>query len=77
MNCSILCAAARFFRVAEDDPNQLTAPRALFPHQTHTREQLADLLWPDAEPEAARTNLRTAPDPGEFGSNPAAFERPT
>jgi DNA-binding SARP family transcriptional activator len=38
----------------------LFAYLALFPQRVHTREELADLLWPDAEPEAARTNLRTA-----------------
>jgi DNA-binding SARP family transcriptional activator len=38
----------------------LLAYLALFPQRSHTREELADLLWPDAEPEVARTNLRTA-----------------
>ena len=38
----------------------LLAYLALFPQRVHTREELADLLWPEAEPEAARTNLRTA-----------------
>ena len=38
----------------------LLAYLALFPHRPHTREELADLFWPDAEPEAARANLRTA-----------------
>jgi DNA-binding SARP family transcriptional activator len=38
----------------------LLAYLALFPQRVHTREELADLLWPDADPEVARTNLRTA-----------------
>ncbi|MES2459243.1 MAG: BTAD domain-containing putative transcriptional regulator, partial [Armatimonadota bacterium] len=38
----------------------LLAYLALFPRRPHTREELADLLWPDSEPETARTNLRTA-----------------
>jgi len=37
----------------------LLAYLALFPRRVHTREELADLLWPDAELEAGRTNLRT------------------
>ncbi|MCW3058238.1 MAG: putative ATPase, partial [Capsulimonas sp.] len=37
----------------------LMAYLCLFP-RLHSREELADLLWPDAELEAARTNLRTA-----------------
>jgi predicted ATPase/DNA-binding SARP family transcriptional activator len=38
----------------------LLAYLALFPQRPHAREELAGLFWPDAEPEAARTNLRTA-----------------
>lgn len=38
----------------------LLAYLALFPRRVHTREELADLLWPDAELEVGRTNLRTA-----------------
>jgi len=38
----------------------LLAYLALFPNRLHTREELADLLWPDADPDAARVNLRTA-----------------
>lgn len=38
----------------------LLAYLALFPRRTHTREALADLLWPDAEVETGRMNLRTA-----------------
>jgi DNA-binding SARP family transcriptional activator len=37
----------------------LLAYLALFP-RPHSREELADLFWPDAEPEAGRSNLRTA-----------------
>ena len=37
----------------------LLAYLALFP-RFHPREELADLFWPDADPEAGRTNLRTA-----------------
>lgn len=38
----------------------LLAYLALFPRRVHTREELADLLWPDADVESARGNLRTA-----------------
>ena len=38
----------------------LLAYLALFPNRVHSREELADLLWPDADMEAGRTNLRTA-----------------
>src|ERR1041384_4710388 len=37
----------------------LLAYLALFPNRVHAREELADLLWPDAALEAGRTNLRT------------------
>ncbi|MES2461235.1 MAG: BTAD domain-containing putative transcriptional regulator, partial [Armatimonadota bacterium] len=33
---------------------------ALYPNRQHSREELADMLWPEADPTAARTNLRTA-----------------
>ena len=38
----------------------LLARLALFPRHPHPREELADLLWPDADPEAGRLNLRVA-----------------
>jgi DNA-binding SARP family transcriptional activator len=38
----------------------LLAYLAVFPRRTHSREELADLLWPDAEVEVGRSNLRTA-----------------
>jgi DNA-binding SARP family transcriptional activator len=38
----------------------LLAYLALFPNRLHSREELADLLWPDADPDAARVNLRSA-----------------
>ena len=38
----------------------LLARLALFPSCTHPREELADLLWPDAGGEAGRLNLRVA-----------------
>jgi predicted ATPase/DNA-binding SARP family transcriptional activator len=38
----------------------LLAYLALPAGRAHAREELAALLWPDAPPEAARTNLRTA-----------------
>jgi predicted ATPase/DNA-binding SARP family transcriptional activator/Flp pilus assembly protein TadD len=38
----------------------LLAYLALFRHRNHSREELADLLWPDADVESGRTNLRTA-----------------
>ncbi|MGI4792288.1 MAG: AfsR/SARP family transcriptional regulator [Janthinobacterium lividum] len=36
----------------------LLARLALFPQRDHPREELADLLWPDASLEAARNNLK-------------------
>ena len=38
----------------------LLACLALYPERAHTREALADRLWPDEIPEAGRTNLRVA-----------------
>ncbi|MGC4046787.1 MAG: tetratricopeptide repeat protein [Armatimonas sp.] len=38
----------------------LLAYLAIHPSRQHTREELCDLLWPEADLEAARTNLRTA-----------------
>src|SRR2546423_1699113 len=38
----------------------LLAYLALFSHRSHPREELAELFWPDLDPDAARTNLRTA-----------------
>jgi len=38
----------------------LLAYLAIHPHRQHTREELCDLLWPESDLEAARTNLRTA-----------------
>ena len=36
----------------------LLARLALFPQRTHPREELADLLWPDADQEAGRNRLK-------------------
>lgn len=38
----------------------LLARLALWPHRSHSREELAELLWPDAEFDAARARLRQA-----------------
>ena len=38
----------------------LLAFLAYFPERPHTREELADRLWPDSAPEQARANLRVA-----------------
>lgn len=38
----------------------LFAYLALFPRRIHAREELADLFWPDADPEAGCTNPRSA-----------------
>ena len=38
----------------------LLARLALLPHRAHSREELAGLLWPDADTEAGRLNLRVA-----------------
>ena len=38
----------------------LLARLALFPERTHSREELAGLLWPDAAEDAGRLNLRVA-----------------
>ena len=36
----------------------LLARLALFPHRTHPREELVELLWPEVDTEVARTRLR-------------------
>ena len=36
----------------------LLARLALFPRRTHPREELCELLWPEVDPEIARTRLR-------------------
>jgi tetratricopeptide (TPR) repeat protein len=41
----------------------LLAYLALFPSRQHSREELADMLWPDADTEAARTYM----NPGNTG----------
>lgn len=38
----------------------LLAYLALYPNRLHTREELSDLFWPDADVEAARSSLRSA-----------------
>ena len=38
----------------------LLARLALLPHRAHSREELAGLLWPEADEEAGRLNLRVA-----------------
>lgn len=38
----------------------LLAYLALHPRRAHARDALADLLWPDSDPDAARTSLRVA-----------------
>ncbi|MCW3053727.1 MAG: transcriptional activator, partial [Chthonomonadales bacterium] len=38
----------------------LLAYLACFPHRSHAREELMEMLWPDVEMEAARGSLRTA-----------------
>lgn len=38
----------------------LLARLALLPHRAHSREELAGFLWPDADAEAGRLNLRVA-----------------
>ncbi|GAB4457417.1 MAG: hypothetical protein OHK0029_17150 [Armatimonadaceae bacterium] len=38
----------------------LLAYLALFPRRVHTREELSDLLWAEADMDSARANLRTA-----------------
>ena len=38
----------------------LLARLALFPSRTHSREELADALWPEADLDAGRLNLRVA-----------------
>lgn len=38
----------------------LVAYLALFPQRSHSREELAELFWPDADPEAGRANLRAS-----------------
>jgi len=50
----------RYQRFPTQKTAALLALLALKPEQTHSREGLASLLWPDALPEAARHNLRQA-----------------
>ncbi|HLV79820.1 MAG TPA: hypothetical protein VKT32_06035, partial [Chthonomonadaceae bacterium] len=38
----------------------LLAYLALFPQRAHTREELAERLWPQEEPEAIRNRLKQA-----------------
>jgi class 3 adenylate cyclase len=38
----------------------LLAYLAYYPQRAHLRDELIDLLWPDADPDAARTSLRQA-----------------
>ena len=38
----------------------LLARLALFPHRTHPREELSDLLWPESDLDAGRLSLRVA-----------------
>ncbi len=38
----------------------LLAYLAFYPTRVHSREELADRFWPEADPEAGRANLRTA-----------------
>lgn len=45
-------------RFAASRAAALLARLALFPRRTHAREELADLLWPDADLEAGRLSLR-------------------
>ena len=47
-------------RFATSRVAELLARLALFPSRTHPREELADLLWPDASGDAGRLNLRVA-----------------
>jgi predicted ATPase len=74
--CGGLLAVADDGRRIDRFPTRKTAALlaflALAPSRPHTRERLAALLWPDAEPESARHNLRLtlsrlracfAPDP--------------
>ena len=54
----------------------LLARLALFPRRTHPREELCELLWPEVEPEIARTRLRhtlrTLRGPLEAGLSPGS-----
>ncbi len=45
-------------RFATSRAAALLARLALFPRRTHAREELADLLWPEADLEAGRLSLR-------------------
>jgi len=47
-------------RFATSRAAALLARLALYPQRTHPREELADLLWPDADLEAGRLSLRVA-----------------
>ncbi|MEW6403852.1 MAG: tetratricopeptide repeat protein, partial [Chloroflexota bacterium] len=45
---------------AYDKVRALLAYLIVNAHQRHSREKLADMLWPESDPEAARTSLRKA-----------------
>ena len=45
---------------------------ALFPHRTHPREELIDLLWPNRDIDSGRLNLRVLP----FSVNPPGSLKP-
>ena len=47
-------------RFATSRVASLLARLALMPHRAHSREELAGLLWPDADAESGRLNLRVA-----------------
>ena len=47
-------------RFASSRVSALLGRLALFPRRDHPREELAELLWPDCEPDAGRLNLRVA-----------------
>jgi len=51
---------AAISRFATSRVAALLARLALLPQRTHSREELAGLLWPDADAEAGRLNLRVA-----------------
>ena len=52
--------AATVTRFRSQKTDALFAYLALYRDRPHTREELITLLWPDADPEAARVNLRSA-----------------
>ena len=54
------CGAAILDKFQTQKTASLLAYFAFYSHRRHTREEMIDLLWPDAKPEAGRNRLSQA-----------------